>query len=237
MRMSKFVLMKRVLVYLIGMFLASLGVAVSVKSNMGVSPVNSLAKVLSEVFTFCSMGVWTIIVFTLYVVIIFIIERKISPLKLLQIPVTIVFGLFVDLSNAIVGAVLPEPPSYFISIIYLLCSMVIVAMGIISYISANLVVMPAEGLLMTLAEKTKKPQHICKVCIDGTSTILSAAISLVAFGGLVGVREGTILAAFGVGIAMRFVSKPLHKFLDSFLELTPSEQAKEHELEVAEECI
>ena len=77
-KISKALMFKRVLVFLIGLFLAALGVAVSVRSNMGVSPVNSLAKVLSEVFTFFSMGVWTIIVFTSYVIIIFIIERKIS---------------------------------------------------------------------------------------------------------------------------------------------------------------
>ena len=64
-KISKALMFKRVLVFLIGLFLAALGVAVSVRSNMGVSPVNSLAKVLSEVFTFFSMGVWTIIVFTL----------------------------------------------------------------------------------------------------------------------------------------------------------------------------
>ena len=64
-KISKALMFKRVLVFLIGLFLAALGVAVSVRSNMGVSPVNSLAKVLSEVFTFFSMGVWTIIVLSL----------------------------------------------------------------------------------------------------------------------------------------------------------------------------
>ena len=183
------------------------------------------------------MGVWTIIVFTSYVIIIFIIERKISPLKLLQVPVAVIFGMFVDLCNSIVSAILPEPPSYFVSIIYLLCSMVILATGILSYISPNLLVMPAEGLLATLVETTKKPQHICKICIDGTSMVLSVCISLIAFGTLVGVREGTILAAFGVGIAMKFVSKPLHAVLDPFLELTPAEKAKEKDVEEAEESI
>ena len=236
-KISKALMFKRVLVFLIGLFLAALGVAVSVRSNMGVSPVNSLAKVLSEVFTFFSMGVWTIIVFTSYVIIIFIIERKISPLKLLQVPVAVIFGMFVDLCNSIVSAILPEPPSYFVSIIYLLCSMVILATGILSYISPNLLVMPAEGLLATLVETTKKPQHICKICIDGTSMVLSVCISLIAFGTLVGVREGTILAAFGVGIAMKFVSKPLHAVLDPFLELTPAAKAKEKDVEEAEESI
>ena len=67
--------------------------------------------------------------------------------------------------------------------------------------------------------------------------VLSVCISLIAFGTLVGVREGTILAAFGVGIAMKFVSKPLHAVLDPFLELTPAEKAKEKDVEEAEESI
>ena len=44
-KISKALMFKRVLVFLIGLFLAALGVAVSVRSNMGVSTVNSLEKV------------------------------------------------------------------------------------------------------------------------------------------------------------------------------------------------
>ena len=223
---SKLLLMKRFIVFVLGIFFAALGVGFSVRSNLGVSPVNSLANVLSRVFTFFSMGIWTIIVFAVYVLIQFILDKKISPAKLLQIPVAVLFGLFVDVSNSLVAAILPEPQSYILSLLYLLVSIILVAIGILTYISPGLVVMPAEGLLETLTKTAGKPQHICKICIDGTSMLLSVALSLAAFGELQGVREGTIIAAFGVGIAMRFVTKPLRPLLESVLK-APEKQAEE----------
>ena len=43
----------------------------------------------------------------------------------------------------------------------------------------------------------------CKMALDLTLTAIGAVVSLVTMGGLFGVREGTILAAFAVGPLIR----------------------------------
>ena len=49
-------LLKRVLVYCAGLFVMALGVSFSGKADLGMSPVNSIPYVLSEIFTALSMG-------------------------------------------------------------------------------------------------------------------------------------------------------------------------------------
>ena len=64
--LSPAVLFKRLLFYCLGLFIMALGVSFSVVSDLGVSPVNSLPYVLSEVFQ-TDMGIWTIGVFAFYI--------------------------------------------------------------------------------------------------------------------------------------------------------------------------
>ena len=77
-------LLKRVLVYCAGLFVMALGVSFSGKADLGMSPVNSIPYVLSEIFTSLSMGTWIIIIFSLYILIQFIIlGRDLQPARVL----------------------------------------------------------------------------------------------------------------------------------------------------------
>ena len=68
---------KRILTYCIGLFVMAMGVSFSAMADLGMSPVNSIPYVLSEIFTGLSMGTWVIIIFSLYIVIQFFILGKI----------------------------------------------------------------------------------------------------------------------------------------------------------------
>lgn len=56
-----------------------------------------------------------------------------------------------------------------------------------------------------------------KMFFDCTVVVIAAALSLIFMKELVGVREGTIMAAFGVGFCMKRLSgyclKPVQRFL------------------------
>ena len=70
---------KCVLVYCIGLFIMAMGVSFSGTADLGMSPVNSIPYVLSEIFTSLSMGTW-IIIFSLYILIQFVIlGRNFQP--------------------------------------------------------------------------------------------------------------------------------------------------------------
>ena len=63
---------QRILCYCARLFLMAMGVSFFGKADLGMSPVNSIPYVLSEIYTSLSMGTWIIIIFSLYIAIQFL---------------------------------------------------------------------------------------------------------------------------------------------------------------------
>lgn len=218
-------LLKRVLVYCAGLFVMALGVSFSGKADLGMSPVNSIPYVLSEIFTALSMGTWIIIIFSLYILIQFIIlGRDLQPARVLQLICTTLFGYFTDFTNFLAGMFLPDPDTlpfappvvYGVRLIYLLISMVLIALGILLYLEPRLISLPGEGIMQVIAEKLHLPLHTVKMCFDITVSLIALVISLAYFRQFHGIREGTVIAAFGVGKILSLY-EPLKPALRSFL--------------------
>ena len=84
----------RLICYFVGLFIMTAGIAISVKSNLGVSPVSSIPYTVTRCWGL-EMGKATILFHCVLVLIQVLILRKRFQLKsLLQIPVGIVFGYF-----------------------------------------------------------------------------------------------------------------------------------------------
>lgn len=173
------------------------GVTFSIKSNLGVSPINSIPYVLSLI-TELEQGVLTTIVFCIFILMqIIILKRDFKIINLLQIVFASMFGSFVTFSNSIFT--FAEPTNYFIRLILLIISMVLVAVGLLLYLAADIVPMPAEGTMMAIQSKINLEFSKIKIIFDTTVVIIAAIISLIFFRELVGVREGTLIAAIGIG--------------------------------------
>lgn len=96
-KMSKKELAKRYLLFIISLFIAALGVAITQKSALGVSPISSVANVLSLKITALTLGNWLIIWNCLLIVgQILLLRRKFQWVQLLQIPLSFLFGYFTD---------------------------------------------------------------------------------------------------------------------------------------------
>lgn len=204
---------KRSLIYVAGLFFMALGVAFSVNSNLGVSPVNSLPFIISQITGF-DMGQCVMGVFSVYILMqILILRKEFQWINLTQLIFSAFFGLFVDGAKGLLGTF--TIPSYAGQLVMLAVSIVLVAVGVSLYIGAGLVNMPMEGL-MHAVNKTffpKKSFHEMKVIIDCLVVCVSIALSLVFLRQLAGVREGTVLCALLVGKVM----KPVHKVLAPIL--------------------
>jgi len=209
---------RRLLLYLLGNFVLAFGVAVAVKSDLGITPVNSIAFAASRIF-FIDHGLMTALVYCGYVLIQFAILRKDFRLfSFLQIAVAMLFGLFVSLCNHMLS--FPTPEVYWARILLMLASVVIIAVGIILYLRADLLPQPAEGLMLAIQKKTGWKLHNIKVIFDFTVVAAAAALSLVTIHKITGIREGTLIAMLGVGKVMGFLSAPLGKKLDSLFRLS-----------------
>ncbi len=90
---------KRYIIFLIGLFINSFGVSFITKADLGTSPISSIPYVLSLNFPF-TLGEFTIFFSLLLIFLQLIILQKNFKLEhFLQIPVSIIFGYFIDLTT------------------------------------------------------------------------------------------------------------------------------------------
>lgn len=204
--------MYRVLLYVVGLMVLALGVAFSINSKLGISPVNSLPYVLSQI-TKVEMGTCVIVVFSLFILVQILIKGKdFQWINLSQLIFSTLFGFFVDGAKALLGNF--TLPTYLGQLAMLLMGVVIIALGISLYLDARLVPMPAEGMTLALADKINKPFNQVKTWTDSILVTLSILLSLIFLGGLYGVREGTVLSALLIGPAI----KPIRKWTKPWVE-------------------
>ncbi len=116
----------RLPMYFIGLFIMTVGIAFSVRSDLGVSPVSSPPYTLTVVWN-VEMGIATFLFHVALVLLqILLLRRKYKPKNLLQLAVGVVFGLFTTFCNSLV-IMIPMPDILPFRIIMLAVSIVIVA--------------------------------------------------------------------------------------------------------------
>ena len=107
--MTKKELTKRYILFLFSLFVSAIGVAITKKGELGVSPVSSVANILSIRFTFFSLGNWLIIWNCILILgQIVLLRRKFQLIQLLQIPLSFLFGYFTDFGLWIFSSYTPK---------------------------------------------------------------------------------------------------------------------------------
>lgn len=197
--------LKRYLIFLVGLFVNSLGVSLITKANLGTSPISSIPYVLSLNFPF-TLGNFTIFFSILLIILQLIILRKNFKLEhILQIPVSIIFGYFIDLTMILFSWVNPEV--YIMKIVYLLIGCMILGAGVYMEVLADVVMLPGESFVRAIVLTWKTNFGTTKICFDVSMAVIAAVLSFVFAGRLDGVREGTVIAALLVGFIARLIGK------------------------------
>ena len=198
---------KRYLVFLFGLFISSFGVSLITKANLGTSPISAIPYVLSLNFPF-TLGQFTI-AFSLFLILLqlFILRRNFKAEHLLQIPISVAFGYFIDLTMVMLGFV--APGSYPVKLVALLIGCVILGFGVYLEVIANVAMLPGESFVRAVTQTWKTDFGTTKVCFDVSMTVIAAITSLVLAHTLYGVREGTVIAALLVGFIARLFGRLL----------------------------
>ena len=190
-------LFKRYSLLLIGLFFMGLGISLVTRSALGTSPISSVPWVLCLALPI-TFGEFTIAITLLFFAIeVFLAGKTFPRLQYLQIIIAFFLGVFVDLGMVLSAGV--HPDFYAEEIAVLLLGCVVLALGIFLQVAANIIMNPGEGLVKAIATKTGRRFGIVKVCFDSTLVLSAALISLVAFGSIQGLREGTVISAILVG--------------------------------------
>ena len=222
--------LKRYLICLVGLFVNSLGVSLITKANLGTSPISSIPYVLSLNFPF-TLGNFTIFFSIFLIVLQLIILRKNFKLEhILQIPVSIIFGYFIDLTMILFFWVNPE--AYIMKIVYLLMGCLILGVGVYMEVLADVVMLPGESFVRAIVLTWKTNFGTTKICFDVSMSVIAAVLSFVFAGKLAGVREGTVIAALLVGFIARLIGKKLVFLKDMIF---PESVSAENENEAKEQ--
>lgn len=201
----------RIVIYCLALLLMAFGVALSVNSNLGVSPVNSLPYVVSRILN-VKMGTCVTVIFCFYILLQAVVLGKDFPLfNLLQIAVSTIFGYFVNFAKATIGGFVL--PTYFGKLAMLAASIVLIALGMTLYMETHISSMPMEGLSSALAKRFGKPFPFMKTLTDCVTVGLVILLSFVFLGTLDGIREGTVITAMVVGKMIALFRKPLSPVL------------------------
>ncbi len=181
--------LKRYIIFLIGLFINSLGVSLITKAALGTSPISSIPYVLSLIFPF-TLGQFTIYFSVLLVVLqLLILRRKFKVEHLLQIPISIAFGYFIDLTMEMLSFV--NPQLYIIKIAALLIGCAILGFGVYTELLANVAMLPGESFVRAVVEVWHTEFGVTKVTFDVSMSLTAVILSFVFCGQLQGVREGT----------------------------------------------
>ena len=221
--MSRKELAKRYVLFIISLFFAALGVAVTKHGELGVSPISSVANVMSDQFTALSLGEWLILwncVLILGQVVIR--RREFETVQLLQVPLSFLFGWFTDFGSWLVAGIPVEV--YPVRLLLVLAGTVILGFGISLAVLANVVMNSGEAFVKALSDKLWMNFGNVKIGFDVFCVVLAVLLSLLFFHRVVGTREGTVLAALLTGQVVKFfvkrVRKPVEKLLMEEKEMT-----------------
>ena len=195
-------ILERWIIFFIGTFFQSVGIALVVKSTLGTSPISSVPYVLSLSFPL-TFGQTTFIVNMLFLIAqILLLKKNFNRLQLLQIPVTFVFAALIDFSMSFFETLSPE--IYLYKLLILFVGAVFVSLGVALQVIANVLMLTGEALVTAISIVTKFEFGNVKTVFDCTLVVIAAAWSYFDIGAIEGIREGTLISALVTGSIARF---------------------------------
>ena len=173
--MSKAELVRRYVLFLFGLFVNSLGIALATRANLGTSPITSVPYVLSIRFPL-SLGMFTLFFSLLLIAIQLIILGKRFPKQfLLQLPVIPIFSVFIDLSMALFWFV--DPQTYPAKVCSLLLGCLVLGFGVFIGVAANVVMLPGESFVRAVVLVWKRDFGKTKVAFDVSISAAAAVLA------------------------------------------------------------
>lgn len=192
------VTIKRLVLYVVGIFFLSLGVSLSIQAGLGVSPVSSLAYAFS-LTTGLTIGITTVLANVLFIVIQAILNKRIDLKDFTaQLIIAFLFGFFMDVTLFITH-LFPTPETILDQFVYLLISLFVVSVGLLCYFTAKLPLMPYDTLTYVVSKRFKLKFSKAKISSDLLNVGIAGAICLVFIQSFGSIGIGTLLAAYFIG--------------------------------------
>ena len=207
---------KRIVVYVVGMFILALGLTLNTKANLGVSPIISVPYSISQI-TGLNFGDLTFIEYIMFVfieVLIHISEKNKTRIisDLLQLSLSLIFTRLLNIFSAYI----PTPNQFGIQLLILAVAIICTGIGAAMSLSMQFVPNSGDGIVQALAGKFNKSVGLTKNMFDCLSVCITLCISLTFAHTILGIGIGTLIAVLGVG---RVIALFHHIFESLIIEL------------------
>lgn len=213
MKMSKTEILKRYAIFLVGLFIASMGVAFSTKAGLGTSSVASVPYSVSLVSKLLTFGGWLNLLSVIQIATqVIILKGKCNYTEIaVQTVLAFVYGYLTNLSVWLIREITVK--GYPMQFLFMLLGCIILALGIWIQLKGGVAMLPGEAMNRAISKVTGRRYENIKIFFDILYIALSAVICLVFLGKLQGVREGSIIAAFAVGSIIKVYNKIFDKII------------------------
>lgn len=210
--------LRRYFLFVLGIFTIAFGISIFVRTQLGTPPFTSTPYVFS-VNTPISIGTYVFSLFMVCLLVQLVLLGKEGIKKnsfnlIAQIPISFIFGFFTDLTMWMLADFAPE--GYLLRFISLLVGCLILGIGISLEVTANVFMTSSEYTIQIISTRFNKEFGIVKMMFDITLVTLAVISSLIFTQTIVGVREGTVVAALVVGPVVK-VLMPRLGFIKNML--------------------
>ena len=220
------VTMKRLCLYIVGLFFLSLGVSFSIQANLGVSPVSSLAYAFA-LSSGLSVGIMTVVANVLFIIVQFILSKRFNLREsIVQLIITFLFGFYMDLTLSLVQ-LLPTPETLVMRWVFLIISLFVVAIGLLGYFSAKFPLMPYDELTYVISEKFNTEFSKAKISSDLLNVGVAGLVCIIFIQSLGAIGIGTLVAAYFIGKIVGWLMKHYQKYLVQWINKDKEDLYKE----------
>lgn len=223
----------RYLVATLGLFLVALGVALSIKANLGTAPLSCPAYVLNLEYPSVSVGTFIFIVNMVYMIVqILLLRSDFKASHLMQIVASILFGYMVDACLWMLSSL--SAISFLYKFLLILLASLVTAVGVSLEVKSNAWMLSAEMTVSALSKVTGKRFDVMKIVMDCSIVVISGVLAMIFFqnpfgmaaftnpGDIILARQegiviglGTVILAFLPGFLLRFIQPLTDRFLET----------------------
>ena len=211
-------IIKNYALFLIGLFIASMGVALSAKAGLGTSPVASVPYSVSLVNHTLTFGWWLNMWSVLQIAMqIALLRKKCKPVEIIiQTVLAFVYGYLTDFSCKLISGL--QANTYIMQFTLMILSCFVLGFGIWIQFKGGVAMLPGEAMNRAISEVTGKKYENIKIFFDILYIIVAAAICFIFIGKLEGVREGSIIAAVLIGNIIKLYNSLYNKLTSKKLQ-------------------
>ncbi|WNM25972.1 YczE/YyaS/YitT family protein [Demequina capsici] len=195
----------RLAAYVIGVPLLSAGIVVTIRADLGVSPVNSVPFVVSQTSAL-SLGVASFAIYGLQVALQALVLWRRTTWK---VPLQLVGAFLFAWAIGAFDALMPQRAAdgWPTSAGLLAAGIALTALGTTLVIRSNLLLAPPDGVVQAVSTRTGWELGTVKIAHDCAMVAIALVVGLAAGQTGLGIGVGTLISALLVGYAIRHFAR------------------------------